>query len=154
MSLGLVMIGVAAFAVADSSFAYLTEVNNYGTGTFLDTGWVLGYFLIGLGALWAMTPTSLDTDTADTDASTVSLMAPYLPVLIVLAVTAVEILRGKRIGPVTWFMACALAILVVGRESLRLWDQRTDRASAGAEALAAGVAVPAHPDAQALLTGR
>jgi len=36
-SLVLVMAGIVAFAVADSAFSYLTEVNNYGIGSFLDT---------------------------------------------------------------------------------------------------------------------
>ena len=53
-SLALVMAGLIAFAVADSAFSYLTEVNNYGIGSFLDTGWVAGYLLIGLGALRAV----------------------------------------------------------------------------------------------------
>lgn len=38
VSLGLVMAEVVAFAVADSTFSYLTEVYNYGGGIFLDTG--------------------------------------------------------------------------------------------------------------------
>ena len=74
-SLGLVMAGVMAFAVADSSFSYLTEVNNYGSGNFLDTGWVAGYLLIGLGGLWAVTAPSGVAESAE--ASTVSLVAPY-----------------------------------------------------------------------------
>ena len=49
-SLVLVMAGIVAFAVADSAFSYLTEVNNYGIGSFLDTGWVAGYLLIGVVA--------------------------------------------------------------------------------------------------------
>ena len=48
--LGLVMAGVVAFAVSDSAFSYLTEVNSYNGGSFLDTGWVAGYLLIALGA--------------------------------------------------------------------------------------------------------
>jgi diguanylate cyclase len=122
MSLGLVMIGIVAFAVADSSFSYLTEVNNYGSGNFLDTGWVAGYLLIGLGALWAMTsPSSRPVEHAEE--STVSLMAPYVPVLVVLAVTSIQLLRGRHIEPVAWSMAFVLVLLVLGREALRLWDQ-------------------------------
>lgn len=63
VSLGLVMAEVVAFAVADSTFSYLTEVNNYGGGIFLDTGWVAGYLLIALGAQWAMTSTSREAET-------------------------------------------------------------------------------------------
>jgi len=121
ISLGLVMTGLVAFAVADSSFTYLTEVNSYGSGNFLDTGWVAGYLLISLGAWWALTSPLRQAE--QTEASTVSLVAPYLPVLVVLAVTSVQLLRGRHINPVAWAMALSLVVLVLSREVLRLWDQ-------------------------------
>ena len=124
ISLGLVMAGVVAFAVADSSFAYLTEVNNYGSGNFLDTGWVAGYLLIGLGALWAITTPSRRAE--QTEPSTMSALAPYLPVLAVLGVTSIQLLRGRHIEPVAWAMALVLVVLVLGREMMRLWDQARD----------------------------
>ena len=124
--LALVMAGVVAFAVADSSFTYLTEINSYSGGNMLDTGWVAGYLLIGLGALWALTcpvPT-----TTHTEATTVSLVAPYAPVLVVLAVTGVQLLRGQKMESVSWVIALALVLLVLGREALRSWDgYRRDR---------------------------
>jgi ABC-type nickel/cobalt efflux system permease component RcnA len=52
-----------------------------------------------------------------------SLVAPYVPVLVVLAVTAIELLRGRHIDPVGWIMALVLVLLVLGREVLRFWDQ-------------------------------
>jgi hypothetical protein len=120
--LGLVMAGVVAFAISDSAFSYLTEVNSYSGGSFLDTGWVAGYFLIALGALWAMT--SPKPEVAAAEESTISLVAPYVPVLVVLAVTAIELLRGHHIGTLSWFMALALAILVLGRELLHFLGGR------------------------------
>ena len=119
--LALVMAGVVALAVADSSFTYLTEVNNYTGGSFLDTGWVAGYLLIGLGALWAMTSPSHEAE--HVEASTISLVAPYVPVLVVLAVTGIQLLRGRHMETVSWIMAFALVLLVLGREMLRLLDQ-------------------------------
>src|SRR5664280_160415 len=119
--LALVMAGVVAFAVADSSFTYLTEVNNYTGGSFLDTGWVAGYLLIGLGALWAMTSPSHEAE--HVEASTISLVAPYAPVLVVLAVTGIQLLSGRHMETVSWIMAFALVLLVLGREILRLLDQ-------------------------------
>ncbi len=53
-SLGLVLAGVLSFTIADSSFAYFTATNSYGFGNGLDTGWVLGYLLVALGAMWAI----------------------------------------------------------------------------------------------------
>ena len=46
--------GFLAFTLADSSFAYLTADHSYGSGNGLDTGWVLGYLLVALGAIWAI----------------------------------------------------------------------------------------------------
>src|SRR5579864_5873535 len=49
----LLLAGLAANALADSAFAYLTAAGNYNIhGSVLDTGWVLGYLLIALAALW------------------------------------------------------------------------------------------------------
>ncbi|HUC38351.1 MAG TPA: hypothetical protein VMR97_14665 [Acidimicrobiales bacterium] len=121
---GLVMFGVVAFAVADSSFAYLTEVNKFGIGSYFDTGWVAGYLLIALGALWDVKSPARAVVRADP--STTSLIAPYVPVLIVLVVTAVQILRGSHVDAVTWVMAVVLVVLVLGREGLRLRDQAVD----------------------------
>ena len=105
------MAGVVAFSVADSAFAYMAELNNYNAVSALDTGWVAGYLLIGLGALWAMTSpvpeVSMSLD------STVSIVAPYVPVLVVLAVTAFELVKGRHLGTVSWLMAFALAGLVI-----------------------------------------
>ncbi|MGD0882279.1 MAG: hypothetical protein ABSB09_11995 [Acidimicrobiales bacterium] len=121
VDLALVMSGVVAFAVADSSFTYLTAVNSYSGGNYLDTGWVAGYLLIALGAWWAMTSRRIAPER--TEAATVSLVAPYIPVLIVLAVTSVQLLRGKQMEPVSWFMALALVLMVLGREALNVWHR-------------------------------
>jgi hypothetical protein len=120
-SLGLVMAGIVAFAIADSAFAYMTELNNYSNGTVLDTGWVAGYLLIGLGALRAVSAPS--TEAAEPRVTTLSLLAPYVPVLAVLAVTAVELLLGRRLGIVDWLMVFVLALLVLGRHVLSLWER-------------------------------
>jgi hypothetical protein len=120
-SLGLVMAGIVAFAIADSAFAYMTQLNNYANGNVLDTGWVAGYLLIGLGALRAVYAPA--TEAAEQRVTTLSLVAPYVPVLAVLAVTSVELLGGHRLGSVDWIMVFALALLVLGRHVLRLWER-------------------------------
>jgi hypothetical protein len=50
-------------------------------------------------------------------------LAPYVPVLAVLAVTSVELLLGRRLGGVDWLMVLALALLVLGRHVLNLWER-------------------------------
>jgi hypothetical protein len=152
-SLGLVMAGFVAFAVADSAFSYMTEVNNYGTGTFLDTGWVAGYLLIGLGALRAVHAPS--TEVAESRVTTLSLLAPYVPVLAVLAVTAVELLLGHRVGSVAWIMVFTLALLVVCRHVVSLWERAALERRFGDDVDRPEESFPvAGPDPRAMLVDR
>ncbi|MGA7911397.1 MAG: ATP-binding protein [Candidatus Dormiibacterota bacterium] len=47
--------GLASNAVADSAFAYMNAAGTYGAiGSVLDAGWVIGFLMIGLAALWPM----------------------------------------------------------------------------------------------------
>jgi hypothetical protein len=70
VSLGLVLAGILSFTIADSSFAYFTATNSYGIGNGLDTGWVLGYLLVALGAMWAIQQRRLaDSSDASTPAA-------------------------------------------------------------------------------------
>ena len=49
--------GLASNAVADSAFAYMNAAGTYGAiGSVLDAGWVIGYLMIGLAALWPIKP--------------------------------------------------------------------------------------------------
>ncbi|HET7466696.1 MAG TPA: ATP-binding protein [Candidatus Dormibacteraeota bacterium] len=52
-TMALLLAGLAAAAVADSSFAYLTASGVYtSTGNVSDAGWVIGYLLIALAPFW------------------------------------------------------------------------------------------------------
>ena len=52
-TMALLLGGLAAAAVADSSFAYLTASGVYtATGNVTDAGWVIGYLMIALAPLW------------------------------------------------------------------------------------------------------
>jgi len=52
-TMAILLAGLAAAAVADSSFAYLNAAGVYtATGNVTDAGWVIGYFLIALAPFW------------------------------------------------------------------------------------------------------
>ena len=52
-TMAFLLLGLAAAAVADSSFAYLTASGVYtATGNVTDAGWVIGYFCIALAPFW------------------------------------------------------------------------------------------------------
>lgn len=47
-------IGFAAIAVSDSGYTYLTHAGDYGSGSYIDTGWVGGYTMVTIaGAISA-----------------------------------------------------------------------------------------------------
>jgi hypothetical protein len=151
-SLVLVMAGLIAFAIADSAFSYLTEVNSYGIGSFLDTGWVAGYLLIGLGALKAVYAPS--SEAAEPRVTTLSLVAPYVPVLAVLVVTAVETILGHRLESIAWIMVLALAVLVLGRQLLVLWDRVAFERRLGDGDGASEDSAPTRDGSHSVLSGR
>jgi PAS domain S-box-containing protein len=44
--------GLAAISLSDSTFAYLTANSEYTAGDVIDSGWVVGYLMIALAAFW------------------------------------------------------------------------------------------------------
>lgn len=60
-TMNLVLAGVIAFTVSDTWFAVVISIGDFGMPYWLDTGWVLGYFLIALGALRARDDKALAT---------------------------------------------------------------------------------------------
>jgi PAS domain S-box-containing protein len=51
-ALALVAAGFIMYAIADLAFSVLAEQDNFDFGTPLDLGWIVGYILIGLAALY------------------------------------------------------------------------------------------------------
>ncbi len=91
--LGLLALGIAAVAVSDSGFLYLsTVVNEIPGATVLDSGWVAGFLLIALAAMQRGTPYRLRRRLQN------SKLVPILPAvpsaLGVLAILATWIVRG------------------------------------------------------------
>ncbi len=121
--LGLVMAGIVSFAVADSGFAYLTATNSYGIGNALDTGWVAGYFLIGLGALRAMRVEPRQERDVDSDRVTLAgVLTPYAVVGLAAAVVMARLVERRSFGvflPIEGFLLLAA---LTARQILTLLD--------------------------------
>jgi len=47
--------GFMAMATSDSLYTYLTSVNNYATGSYIDFGWIVAYSFIAMAALIVLT---------------------------------------------------------------------------------------------------
>ncbi|HXB03539.1 MAG TPA: PAS domain-containing sensor histidine kinase [Candidatus Acidoferrum sp.] len=104
--------GLAANSLADSAFAYLNANGTYGAiGSVLDVGWVAGYLMIALAALW---PAGARREITEGDAIDVwQLALPWVAIGGV-GLTAIGMaLTGNAIGPVRTFLLGAIAILVM-----------------------------------------
>ena len=104
--------GLAANSLADSAYAYLTATGHYGAiGSVLDAGWVMGYLMIGLAALW---PSGVGPKVADERPIDMwQLALPWLAILgaglsgIILAVT------GHPLDVFLTLLLSTLAVLVM-----------------------------------------
>ncbi|HUY73284.1 MAG TPA: PAS domain-containing sensor histidine kinase [Candidatus Dormibacteraeota bacterium] len=107
--------GLMANSVADSAFAFLTGSGAYGAiGSVLDSGWVAGYLMIGLAALW---PTGPPRAVVDEDAIDVWQVAlPWLAILGVGLVAIGMAITGNPIGPVRLVVLGIIAILVMASQ--------------------------------------
>lgn len=56
---GLLAAGLVAFVASDLAFAYLSLQDEFGTGTVLDLGWMVGYSLLGLATYLGVGPGTL-----------------------------------------------------------------------------------------------
>jgi PAS domain S-box-containing protein len=59
--------GLAANAMSDSTFAYLSANNTYTAGDVIDSGWVVGYLMVALAALWPVSETNARIRNAPVD---------------------------------------------------------------------------------------
>ena len=104
--------GLAATSLADTTFALLNANGTYGPiGSVLDAGWVAGYLMIGLAALW---PAGVKRATVEDDAIDIwQLALPWVAILLVGLTSIGMALTGNTIGPVRTFLVGAIAILVM-----------------------------------------
>jgi diguanylate cyclase (GGDEF)-like protein len=113
----LIMIaGLALIAMSDSTFAYEQAQNSFGSGNIIDLGWVAGYLLVGLGALF-----SLDRPLRSTKAALPRWRAevlPYLPVPLVMTFAAQERIVNGSISVFTLSIAVAVFLIVLLRQGL------------------------------------
>jgi PAS domain S-box-containing protein len=142
----IVLLGGAllCLAVADSSFAYFTQIGtSYVTAGYpTDVGWVLGYLLIALAAL---RPPGRDRAASTGGVVTRSqLLLPYLPLaLATLTSMVVELARGE-IEPFLYWQSLVLTVLVVCRQLLVLLENRALVAREQVLRSAAATLVAAH----------
>jgi diguanylate cyclase len=122
LSLWCLLISLLAMALSDSAFTYLTEVADYHSSqaNLIDVGWIVAYLGIATAAVGSRARHAATSAPARATPSLASLVAPLLPILLALGVTAAELELGHRLDRVAWLMAFGLIALVLSRQGLAL----------------------------------
>jgi hypothetical protein len=119
-------------AVSDSTYAYLVEAGRYSTGNLVDIGWVVEYLAIAVGASHDRGEKALAPSHQASEASLVSLVTPYVPVLLALSVITFQLELHHYVDRFSWVTGFALTLLVIARQALLLNDRRRELFSASA----------------------
>ncbi len=109
----LLLLGGLGFnALADSAFSYLNATNNYGAiGSELDAGWVIGYLMIGLAALWPTAPAVPGDEDKPIDVWQLAL--PWLAILVAAVVLVIGLFRHRPIDVFSTVLIALLAVLLM-----------------------------------------
>ncbi len=125
-TMALLVGGLAAAAVADSSFSYLTASGTYSaTGNVSDSGWVAGYLMIALAPFWPA-PFSEKVSRHEGPTDLWQMSVPWLALLAVGVVTLARIAQGHDMDRFDAAIGGGLGILLVAsmvllhRDSLSL----------------------------------
>jgi diguanylate cyclase (GGDEF)-like protein/PAS domain S-box-containing protein len=117
--LGLIGPGLAALAVSDSGFAYLTATNSYSSGNLIDIGWFLAFVMIALAGIRGSAP-PVEGDAVAAEGRPLPLLLPYGAVLIALAASSVEVLRAGTSDVVMTWIRTGIVLALVARQIVTL----------------------------------
>jgi len=117
--------GFVAMASSDSLYTYLTSVNNYATGNYIDFGWIVAYSFIAIAALVVLTSrASFERGAEAPEERPViwpSLVA-YAPLVPLAAVHIVAFTIEESRSPLVEGGTLAVFALVLGRQILTLYE--------------------------------
>ena len=118
-----VVIGVVFLTVGDSGFAYLTAKGTYGEVNLVDGGWVAGFLVLALAAIWDDTAGDDGHEHESRAIPRVALLLPYLPAVVAVAVVLVE-LAQHRFDTIAAVATSGVVLALVGRHMLVLLENR------------------------------
>jgi PAS domain S-box-containing protein len=105
--------GLAAITLSDSTFAYLTANGEYTAGDVIDSGWVVGYLMIALAALWPASDTRRRIRNAPVDLWQLAL--PLTTVVVAAIVALVIAFSGRSLDGVLTAIVGITSILLTVR---------------------------------------
>jgi PAS domain S-box-containing protein len=109
----LVLGGIGAAALSDSTFAYLSANNTYTAGDVIDTGWVVGYSMVALAALWPVSESKVRVSNSPVDMWQLAL--PLTTVLVAAVVCLVLAFSGRSLDGVMTAIVGVTSILLTVR---------------------------------------
>jgi len=112
---------LAAVAVSDSGFVYLTATENYASGSVIDIGWFLGYAALLIAARVPPPPPAAPAQD-DGPVRPLGLLLPYAAVGVALLATVIELAREGAIDGVSTWLGCALFLMLIVRQVLTLLE--------------------------------
>ena len=110
----LLLLGLAANSLSDTAFAYMTTNGNY--LLVLDSGWVIGYLLVALAALWPARANDRAADRLPIDLWQIAL--PWAVVVAAATSALIVVVRGGRTDQFQYELAVAMAALLIVSEVL------------------------------------
>ncbi|HXD82197.1 MAG TPA: ATP-binding protein [Candidatus Acidoferrum sp.] len=110
----LLLLGLAANSLSDTAFAYMTADGNY--LLVLDSGWVIGYLLVALAALWPARADDRAADRLPIDLWQIAL--PWAVVVAAATSALIVVVRGGRTDQFQYELAVAMAALLIVSEVL------------------------------------
>ncbi|MEP6753055.1 MAG: hypothetical protein ABI959_09940 [Candidatus Dormiibacterota bacterium] len=115
----LLLAGLAANAVADTAFAYMTADGVYPT-LLIDSAWVVGFLVIALAALWPAGAADRAADDKPVDLWQIAL--PWAAVLAAGASALFVVLRGQRTDDFQTVLAVAMvSLLAISEVAIPWW---------------------------------
>ena len=105
--------GLAAISLSDSTFAYLTVNGEYTAGDVVDSGWVVGYLMIALAAIWPVSETRRRVRSSPVDLWQLAL--PLMTVVVAAITALVLTLWGRSLDSVMTAIVAITSILLTVR---------------------------------------
>ena len=115
----LIGLGLTAIALSDSAFVYLTSQTSYGSGSFIDIGWFVGFAIMFVAARRPERAAALAHEEHGLR-SISSLAIAYAPVVVMAVTVLLQHYFGDTIDGAAEGAAMAVLLLIVLRQVLTL----------------------------------
>ncbi|MFL6101020.1 MAG: putative bifunctional diguanylate cyclase/phosphodiesterase, partial [Actinomycetales bacterium] len=132
-TLSLLGLGLAAMAVADSGFVYLTSNDSYSTGDPIDAGWIAAFLLVMVAAATAPRGQGNHATVVERRPRGLSFL-PYVPILLATVTVCLHTARGTSPDTVELLLlAVSVALLLLRQYSTVHENRRLVQAVAARE---------------------